>query len=255
MAKEFTGDADPRRSIELLWGAAERGRRGPKPRFSVDDLVDAAIAVADAEGLAAVSMRRVAEAIGVSPMSLYTYVQSKAELTNLMFDRVLGEMQDPDPAEGWRACLSFVACQRWTLTERHPWVLDLAVHRPPLGPNLLARVEAMLVALDGTGLSDIEKDMVIDVLHNYIAGALHEAREAREAEQRTGLTDEQWFSIAEPALQARLDPDRFPAVKRLGAAWWEARHELSDPVRRFKQGLEVVLDGVAVFIASRRTAP
>src|SRR5665213_2276477 len=114
MATEFTGGGDPRRSIALLWGLAGTGRRGPKPRHSVEDVVEAAIALADAEGLAALSMRRVAGMLGLSPMSLYTYVPSKAELVDLMLDRIAGEAQTPDaPVEGWRARLEQIARQGW----------------------------------------------------------------------------------------------------------------------------------------------
>src|SRR4029453_8191950 len=133
MVTEFSGGGDLRRSIALLWGVSGTGRRGPKPRRSVEEVVSAAIALADAEGLGALSMRRVAEAVGVSPMSLYTYVPSKAELVDLMFDRALGASADPDDSVvGWRAKLTFIARQRWALVERHPWFLDLALHRPAL---------------------------------------------------------------------------------------------------------------------------
>ena len=91
MVSDFT-DGDPGRSIALLWGVAESGRRGPKPRHTVEDVVQAAIALADAQGLGALSMRHVAETLQLSPMSLYTYVPSKAELMDLMLDRVAGEM-------------------------------------------------------------------------------------------------------------------------------------------------------------------
>ena len=99
MAAEYPDD-DPGRSIALLWGVAESGRRGPKPRHSVEDVVQAAIGLADAEGLGALSMRRVAETLQLSPMSLYTYVPSKAELMDLMLDRVAGEISAPDSAAG-----------------------------------------------------------------------------------------------------------------------------------------------------------
>src|SRR5437588_11584179 len=108
MVSDFT-DGDPERSMALLWGVAESGRRGPKPRHSVEDVVRAAIALADAEGLAALSMRRVAETLQLSPMSLYTYVPSKAELMDLMLDRVAGEMDGPEPRAGhWRAQLTLI---------------------------------------------------------------------------------------------------------------------------------------------------
>lgn len=250
--KEHTGDDDPRRSIELLWGEHAPPKRGPKPRFSTEDVVRAAIAIADRDGLPAISMRSVAQAVGVSPMAIYTYVRSKSELLALMFDRVMGEGEELPAGLGWRDSLQFMARARWNLSQRRPWLLGLALHRPPLGPNLMSRIEAVMSALDGLGLTELEKDMLVDVLHNYIEGALNEAREAREAEQRSGLTDEQWIAIVEPALQARLDPDRFPHLIKLGEAWREQRHLLSDPGYRFEQGLEVLLDGIGAFVARRQ---
>ncbi len=254
MTREFAGGGDPTRSIQLLWGLAERGRRGPKPRYSVDQVVEAAIAVADAEGLQAISVRRVSQKLGVSPMAVYTYVPSKAELVGLMFDRVIGESGEM-AADGleWREALTVLACARWTLAERHPWMLDLALHRPPLGPNLVARHEVALKILDGTGLDDITKDLVIDVLHSFLVGALLEAREAREVERVSGLTDEQWFAMAEPALTAQLDPDKFPRVLRLGEAWRNAdKGQVADPLWRFRFGLGTVLDGIGALIEARR---
>jgi len=250
MTREFAGGGDPKRSIDLLWGVTEPGRRGPKPRYSAEQVVEAAVAVADIEGLQAISVRRIAQELGVSPMSIYTYVPSKAELVGLMFDRVLGETATQEPeADDWREALTFVACERWRLTERHPWMLDLALHRPPLGPNLVARHEVALRILDATGLDDLTKDLVIDVLHNFLVGALLEAREAREAERVSGLTDEQWFAMAEPALTAQLDAEKFPHVLRLGEAWRAAdKVTVADPVWRFKFGLGVVLDGIGALI-------
>jgi AcrR family transcriptional regulator len=250
MTREFAGGTDPRRSIDLLWGQLEPGRRGPKPRYSADQVVAAAITVADAEGLQAISVRRIALELGVSAMSIYTYVPSKADLAGLMFDKVLGEAATTEGRD-WREALTFLACEHWKLSERHPWMLDLALHRPPLGPHVVARHEAALRILDSTGMDDLTKDLVIDVLHNFLVGALLEAREAREAERLSGLTDEQWFAMAEPALTAKLDPERFPHVRRLGDAWRAADKALvADPLWRFKFGLGVVLDGIGALIAA-----
>ena len=96
---------------------------------------------------------------------------------------------------------------------------------------------------------------VIDVLHNFLLGALQQAREAREVEQRSGLTDEQWFAMAEPAITARLDPAKFPHVLRLGEAWRAAdKAVMADPLWRFQFGLDVVLDGIGALIQARRAA-
>lgn len=253
MAKDTATGTDPKRSIDLLWGDAEPGRRGPKPRHSVDKVVEAAIAVADAEGLAAISVRRIALELGVSAMSIYTYVPSKAELVELMFDRALGDGEAPPTDGGWREALKAIAHERWRNSERHPWMLDIATNRPPLGPNLMRRHEAALAVLDGTGLDEMTKDLVIDVLQSFLSGALKQARDAREAEQSTGLTDEQWIAMAEPAIAARLDPAQFPHLLRMAEAWRGAdKAVMADPGWRFRFGLDVVLDGIATLIAARQ---
>jgi AcrR family transcriptional regulator len=252
MDKAFTGAGDPRRSIELLWGREQPGRRGPKQRLTTEAVVAAAIAIADADGLSALSMRRVAEAVGVSPMSLYTYVPSKSELVDLMFDRALGGAADPgDEVAGWRARLSFIAHERWKLVERHPWFLDLALHRPPLGPNVLRKAEAALRALDGMGLEPAEMQLAAETLQNYITGALQAARDAAEVERRTGITDEQWIAMLEPMLQPHLDPETFPAMSRMSERRAKKR-SLSERAEGFEFGLERVLDGLEAYLVKGR---
>src|SRR5687768_1469122 len=120
LATEFTGGGDPKRSIELLWGLQERKRRGPRPRLQVADIVRAAITIADGEGLGALSMRRVADVLGVATMSLYSYVPGKAELLDLMLDTVFGETPRP-PIADWRGGLAAIARSNWDLYHRHPW--------------------------------------------------------------------------------------------------------------------------------------
>jgi AcrR family transcriptional regulator len=253
MDRDSTASGDPRRSLELLWGRAEPGRRGPKQRLSTDEVVQAAIALADAEGVRALSMRKVAEAVGVSPMSLYTYVPSKAELVDLMFDRVLAEAAEPDPAgEDWRAKLAFIARERWKLNDHHPWLLDLALHRPPLGPNVLRKAEATLRALDGMGLDMADAALAAEAVQNYVTGALHTAREAREAERQSGLTDEQWFQIVGPMLEERIDLAAYPAIARMRDSGPKKSRSADELTARFEFGLERVLDGLDAFIRRRK---
>src|SRR5262249_813453 len=167
---EYSGAGDPRRSIELLWGLAAPARRGPRPKFTVAEIVSVAVALADAEGLAAVSMRRVAEQLGVTAMSLYTYVPSKAELLDLMVDAVraeaVGEAYAPD---GWRARLAEVAKSNWELYRRHPWLLQVATSRPVLGPNVIAKYDFELRALEGAPVSDVDIDLLLGLVLNYVA--------------------------------------------------------------------------------------
>jgi AcrR family transcriptional regulator len=251
MASELT-DGDPGRSIALLWGVTESGRRGPKPRHSVEDVVRAAISLADAEGLEALSMRRVAETLQLSPMSLYTYVPSKAELTDLMLDRVAGEVVAPDGGD-WRSQLTALCRQRWALAQRHPWIIRVGTHRPPLGPNVLANVESTLQAIDGLALSHEEMDQVTTLVGDYVRGAVRAALDAREIERETGMTDEQWWAMNTPLLEGLIDPARYPATVKIGEAYKSGAMPPPDRMRTFEFGLQRVLDGIETFIAARRS--
>lgn len=252
MVTEFSGGGDLRRSIALLWGVVGGGRRGPKPSRSVDEVVLAAIGIADAEGLPALSVRRVAEALKLSPMSLYTYVPSKAELVDLMLDRVSAEIEDPGPSlEGWRARLEHLARQRWALAQRHPWIMQVGTHRPPLGPNVLARAEAALQAIDGVGLDDAEMNLVNGLMVNYVRGAVRAALEAREVEAQSGITDQQWWARNAQLLEGLIEPARYPITVRIGERAKAAQEGGLDPQRHFDFGLQRVLDGIEAFIGSR----
>ncbi|WP_374472444.1 TetR/AcrR family transcriptional regulator [Phenylobacterium sp.] len=255
MTSDTPNAHDPRRSLELLWGRHEPGRRGPKPKLSLEEVIAAAIAIADREGVEALSIRRVAEKVGLSPMALYTYAPSKAELLELMYDRAMGELEAPDPAlPGWREKLEAVARQLWALGHRHPWMMRIATHRPPLGPNFMQRMETVFRAIDGVGLDELEMELVEGLLTDYVRGAVRSALEAREVEQRSGMTDEQWLAIAEPTLMEILDPEAFPVLHRVGEALMAAYDGAFDRTRGFEFGLQRVLDGIEMFIARKRGA-
>ncbi|MDF5758038.1 TetR/AcrR family transcriptional regulator [Spongiactinospora sp. TRM90649] len=252
MTTEYSGGGDPRRSIELMWGLQERPRRGPKPKLTAPRIAEAAVAVADAEGLAAVSMRRLAEQLGVTAMSLYTYVPGKAELIDLMLDTVYGEvdMPDPPPAD-WRARIEHLARENRDLYLRHPWLLQVAVSRPPLGPNLIAKYDYELRALEGTGLSDVEMDLVLSMITDYVHGAARGALHASQAAASTGLSDQEWWERAGPVLSKVFDPARYPTAARVGAAAGQELGGAYAPERSFAFGLARLLDGVAALIAGR----
>jgi AcrR family transcriptional regulator len=216
-------------------------------------VVEAAIALADTEGLVALSIRRVAGMLGLSTMSLYTYVPSKAELVDLMLDRIAGEPTAPDDeVVGWRAKLEQIARQGWARGQRHPWTLHVGLHRPPLGPNILDRVESTLSALDGLGLTEMEMDQITALVGDYVRGAVRAALDAREIEQATGMTDEQWWAMNTPLLEGLVDPARYPTTVKIGEAYKSGRMPPPDHERNFEFGLQRVLDGVAAFIASRQ---
>src|SRR3954454_10230669 len=128
-------------------GSVER-RRGREPALHLDRVVAAAVELADAEGMAALSMRRLARELGVAPMTLYGHVPGKGELADLMHDAVLAELyRDDEPAGNWRARLDTVARANFQLFRRHPWAVDLAGGRPPPGPQRMRKREIELRAV------------------------------------------------------------------------------------------------------------
>jgi AcrR family transcriptional regulator len=253
---EFSGTGDPARSIELLWRrGGQRSGRGRKPTLSVDAIVAAAIELADEAGLAALSMRGLAERLGVGTMSLYTHVPGKAELVDVMVDTALGETTLPeDPPGGWRARLELLARENRALFHRHPWLLEVVTFRPPLGPGLIAKYDRELRALEGVGLTDVEMDSVLTLVLGFVQTAARQALEATLVEQRTGLTDEQWWQAQAPLLEEVLEPGSFPVADRVGTAAAQAYQGLWDAEHAFEFGLARVLDGIAVLIDSRTSS-
>ncbi|MEV0146808.1 MULTISPECIES: TetR/AcrR family transcriptional regulator [unclassified Nonomuraea] len=261
----FAGQGDARRSMALLWrdtgtarseGSAgtpsgadsagggggvervvrsrgpreERGRPGPKPGLSVGMIVAAAIEVADAEGMAALSMRAVGERLGRTAMALYTYVPSKGELLDLMYDQALAELPTGyDSGAGRRAAVTAWAGDVLALYLRHPWMLQVSQARPVLGPNEYTMLETLLRILRESGLGRGRARRVVGTLFAFVRGAAGTIAEARQAEAATGVTDERWWRDR-AGLLAEVAPDfaeRFPAV-----AWLESEPPARPPDER-----------------------
>lgn len=257
---QTTGAGDPARSMALLWRTpGDAVRPGPKPGLDVDRVVRAAVALADDEGVAGLSMRRVADRLGVAPMSLYTHVPGKGELVDLMVDAVLGETYGPGgPASGtwpdgmgWRDRLERVARDAWAVHVRHPWLLRVATARPPLGPALMAKYERELSAVDGLGLDELEMDSVVTLVNGFVSGTVVGLVEKAEVERLTGVTELQWWEATAPYVDRVFDPERFPTVARVGPVAGEALQAAVDPHHAFSFGLERLLDGVAALVARR----
>ncbi len=253
--KHYGGRGDPVRGMALLWrdDAAPARGRGPKPGLTVDRIVAAAIDLADTEGLAALSMRRVAERLGVGTMSLYTYVPSKADLIDVMYDAACGPASAEVPGDGWRARLAAIARTAWELYRRHPWMLQvMAMARPPLGPNSIAAYDRDLRAVDGIGLTDLEMDSVVSMVSVYVQGAARTAVDAAGSERDTGMTDAEWWDTYGPLLAKVFDASRYPLAARVGAAAGEANQSAYDPEHGFEFGLARILDGIEALVRSRR---
>ena len=252
MATEFTGTGDPARSMALLWRSTgpPTVRPGPRSSLDVDRIVAAAVRLADAEGLAAVTMRRVAAEISVAAMTLYNHVPGKGELVDLMLDAVLGELY-PDELEVtsgvWRDRLTTMARTNWDFFLRHPWALHVATGRPPLGPGLMRKYELELRAVDGLGLSELQMDLVVTLVNGFVRGTAGGVQEKADAERLTGISEDQWWAATEPYVAQVFDAERYPTAARVGPV---AGAEVGayDPERSFDFGLERLLDGIGVLI-------
>ncbi|GGM73906.1 TetR family transcriptional regulator [Longimycelium tulufanense] len=256
MAMHHSGSGDPARSLALLWRTSERPGRKGKADLTVDRIVRAAMEVADTDGVAALSMRRVAERLGVGTMSLYTYVPGKAELIDVMLDAAYGELPlSGELAGGWRERLEFIARQNWALYHRHPWMLQVGRTRPPLGPNGMAKYDYELRAVAGIGLTDLEMDSVITLVVHYVEAAARGSVEAAQAEQHTGMTDEQWWQAQAPLLEKLVDFGRYPVASRVGTAVGVTFNSPYAPEHNFEFGLQRVLDGIASFLQTRAEKP
>ena len=242
--------------LDLLWGRRERGRRGPRPGLSADAIVEAAVRVADAEGLEAISMARVAAELGVTTMALYRYVASKDELLQLMFDAsAIGAESLVLEGDGWRSRLRAWAIIQRDMLDSHPWITQMPMPAPPLAPNSLHFVERGLQALDGTGLADTEKLRVIGLLASYTlneAKMANDAARAAAAAARAAQAAEASGDTAGPPLtfedllRELVDERTYPHLYRL--AWSSSGADPLSEREEFLAGIDIILDGVQALI-------
>jgi AcrR family transcriptional regulator len=225
-----------------VWARPRSGGRGPQPSLSVDAIVAAAVALADAEGVDAVSMRRIAAELGVGTMSLYRYVETKDDLLDLMSDQVMGEGCPGGQRTGeWRTDLRGIAVDYRRLMLRHPWVLPIAASRPPLGPNNLRRTEDLLGVLDGLGLTIAAMSGLTGTVLGFVRGVVLTEIAETEVARRTGLDEDHYRRSVGPYLTRVLAAGEHPLLARFVTL---ADHD-PDPDEVFRWGLERVLDGVA----------
>ncbi|WP_327087819.1 TetR/AcrR family transcriptional regulator C-terminal domain-containing protein [Nonomuraea sp. NBC_01738] len=213
-AQDGRGSADG-----LRHPASPSGRpsRGGEPELSRARVIEAAIEIADAEGLAALSMRGIASKLGVATMSLYRHVPGKDRLVELMAGHAYGTITYPHPLpEHWRARLEMALRSMWALYRRHPWLAQVAtLSRPLVVPELMTHAEMVLSALDGHGLSNLQAHNLQILLYNHVQGlAVHLERAAQE-QAHTGLTDDEWMETQNPGLEAIARSGRHPVFTRI----------------------------------------
>lgn len=255
MAVPTKARIDPARTLSLLWGTRDLPQRGPKHGLTSARIADAAIELADGDrDLGRLSMRRVAESLDVSTMSLYTYVASRDELVDVMLDRVYAELLgsiDGRFSTHWQEGLREIAEANWSLYLRHPWVLQIFQGRPALGPNAIAKYERELRVIDDIGLSDVAMDAALTLVLTHVEGVARRRIEAEQVVRRTGITDQQWWEFVGPAFSEVFDATRFPLADRVGQAAGQAHQSAQNPEHAFGFGLERIIDGIAAQIARR----
>lgn len=241
MATPERGTAAPdAASVELLWGHRGQPTRGPRPALTLASIADAAIRVADEDGLDAVSMQRVAAALDVTKMALYRYVSSKAELLAVMTEIAVGEPPVLAGA-GWRQRLEQWAELLRATWQRHPWIPAATLGERLMGPRETGWTEAAVAALEGTGLTGAERMDAVFLLSGHV-------RNTQSAAGTQPWTADRRLSPLLTDL-VRRDKERFPA---LVAATDDAGSGGDDNGWTF--GLSRILDGLEQLVAARAAA-
>jgi len=240
---------------KLSWGFTKQPQRGPKGELSIKKIVDAAIAIADMDGLAAVSMNRVAGSLGFTPMSLYRYISSKDDLLFLMQDAVCA-VKLPEHSADWdwredmrnyvKACIQ-VFCE-------HPWFGDIPIAGVPIAPNNLQVIDWILRSLRNLPLNDYEKMSIILLLSSYARSSGMIKRDMIRAIQAGGSADAFSGLDYTAALKHLVKPERYPDLYPVVASGAytgenEAENTVGDD---FDFGLERILDGIEHYLSGKK---
>ncbi|MET7960551.1 TetR/AcrR family transcriptional regulator C-terminal domain-containing protein [Micromonospora zamorensis] len=220
-------------------------RRGPAQGLTRDQVVRTAMEIADAEGLAALSMRRIATELDVPTMSLYRQIRGKEQLLLLMADAAFAAHRLPQAIpSGWRAQLELLCRLQWSIYQRHPWLAQvISLTRPLMAPHAVAHTEWALHALAGHGLDPHTQLHLVAALANHVRGTAVNLEREAEAEQDTGLTDDEWMTAQADVLGGLFAAGEFPHLARLTRTAVDLNVE-----SLFEFGLQRLLDGVATLI-------
>ncbi|MEU7783006.1 MULTISPECIES: TetR/AcrR family transcriptional regulator [unclassified Amycolatopsis] len=255
MTVERSGADAVDRTLALLWrarGGTSEPTRGRKPTLTVERIVAAAIGVADADGLAAASMHRVAKELGAGTMTLYTYVPGKAELVDLMVDDVLVERRLPGPGEprsgDWREQVALYAERTRAAYRAHPWLCEVSRVRPPLGPGQLAGQEYLLSIVDALGLAPRQAVAAANAIGTYVDANAALGAENTSLERSTGQSTEAWWHQRSSFWEDYFVVDAHPAMNRiwLGGGFDQSAEAQGEKAYEF--GLNRMLDGIEALV-------
>ncbi|MFJ7271205.1 TetR/AcrR family transcriptional regulator [Streptomyces sp. NPDC099050] len=240
-------------SLAMAWGLRERPGKGPRPTLTLQRIVDAAVTLAAAEGMDAVSMGRVAKELGVSTMSLYRYVTAKEELYILMADAGVGTPPEPAGGEGrgWRELLSEWAFAQRAVLMANSWIVRIPLTGAPVSPNQLAWMERGLAAMTGTALREGEKVSAIILIGGLVRNEATMVADMMDAIVKSGVSPDRVLGQYVRTLRLMTGPDTHPAVTRLLES--DAFTGADEPDFQFRFGLDRILDGLAALISERST--
>ena len=235
-----------------IWARPEPGAR--RARFTREEIAEAALAVADAEGFDAVSMRRVAGELGAGTMTLYHYVRTKDELIALMDNAIMGEVLIPDDElpSGWRDALTLIAQRSRDAFHRHPWSLT-AMTDAQVGPNGMRHIEQSVAAVAELDLDFVSIFEIIGLVDEYVFGY---ALRRREPGPEDPDSRERWLAQVSEYIDEQLETGDYPQLAGVipeggMAAVWERMHEAEAAEDRFERGLERLLDGIELDLKRR----
>ncbi|MBO0925440.1 TetR family transcriptional regulator [Cellulomonas sp. zg-ZUI199] len=243
-----------RELLDLLWrdhpAAPRAGSRGPRSRVTTSQVVDAAVALADAEGVGAVTVRRLAARLGVAPNAVYSHVGARDDLLVLMVDAVHARQhRAAHPDTGWRARVTAVAEADLATYGRHPWLLDVDDQRTAFGPGTVAAYDHRLHAFDGTGLDDLDRDAAAA----FVADFVRASARARRTDPPAGATAAVWARWADRL--ATYVGDRYALARRVGAVAGEAMAGPASAEHAWRFGLARVLDALDALVGAADDRP
>lgn len=244
------GEEDAQSPFGLLWqpeAPSGRGGRGRGSGLNREEIVAAALRVAEADGPDAVSMRRIAKELNVGTMSLYHHIPTKDDLLDLMTDQVMGELILADDALGgtWQEGLAAISRRTREVYNKHSWMLSGAWERPQFGPRAFAHIEQSLEVMKGVPKE--QALVMLGVADDFVIGFVSRALAERQALARAGMDQAQWQDALRPYVEGLLreHAEAYPNLAQFVDAEWD-----QDEDERFERGLRWLLAGMAMDLAS-----
>lgn len=243
-----SGTPEGRHMIRLLWDPPAPPGRGPRQKLTLDQVIAAGMAVADAHGVDKLSMRNVAAHLGVGAMSLYTYVPGRDELFELMIDRAWSVRTPADQSLPWRQQVEHHARMAWTMYETYPWLIRSNLWRMPLGPNVLDAQEDLYRAVTLTGLAEHEIVRITGLVEAHVFGVARSSITDTSVSANTGVTADEYWESRSSFWDTYYSQERFPNMTRIwesGAFDRSYGDEVEFGLARLLDGVELLIDRMA----------